>query len=58
VDFNKHGKRGEKFIVNVFQKNKSDVTETYTLWSILDEAQDKEEWWKDEMDAIKKTCMK
>ena len=59
VDFNKHGRKGEKFIVNVFKKNTPDVTETYTLWSILDEAQNnKEVWWKDEMDAIKKTCMK
>jgi len=58
VDFNKYGKSGEKFIVNVFQKNKPDETEIYTLWSILDEAQGKEDWWTEDMDAIKKTCMK
>ena len=58
VDFNKHGKKGEKFIVNVVKKNKPEVTETYTLWSVLDEAQDKEDWWENDMDAIKKTCMK
>ena len=58
MDFNKHGKKGEKFIVNVFKKNKPDEMEIYTLWSILDEAQGKEHWWTEAMDAIKKTCMK
>ena len=58
VDFNKHGKKGEKFIVNVVKKNKPVETETYTLWSVLDEAQDKEKWWENDMDGIKKSCMK
>ena len=48
----------DNIVVNVFEKNTPDVMETYTLWSILDEAQNKEEWWKKDMDAIKKTCMK
>ncbi len=47
-----------KFIVSVVKKNKPDERETYTLCSVLDEAQDKEDWWKDDMDAIKKACMK